>query len=91
MRCLLITQRAEAAVLGAYERGQSSHRLSFRVDTAATIEMLHPGVPADVAIEHATARAGVALLTAPGQPLTRLRAPLCDYGRYCALVRESIR
>lgn len=86
VRCLLIVQRAEAAVIGSYERGQASHRLSYRVDTAATIEMLHPGVPSDVAVEHATAPAGVALLTAPGQPLTRLRAPLCDYAEYCRRV-----
>ena len=86
VRCLLIVQRAEAAVIGSDQRGQASHRLSYRVDTASTIEMLHPGVPADLAVEHATAPAGVALLTAPGQPLTRLRAPLCDYADYCRRV-----
>lgn len=86
VRVLLITQRADASIVGAYERGQASHRLSFRVDTADGLKMLHPGIEPDVAAEHATAPPGVALLSAPGAPLTRLRAPLCDYATYVRLI-----
>ncbi len=83
LRCVLVAQRADAAIVGAYERGQASHRISFRVDSLDAVRMLHPDGTADVVAEHATAPAGVALLTAPGVPLTRLRAPWLPYRDYC--------
>lgn len=86
VRVVLVTQRADAAIVGAYERGQASHRISFRVDSLDAVRMLHPDGTADVVAEHATAPAGVALLTAPGVPLTRLRAPWVTYAAYCAAV-----
>lgn len=89
IRVMLIVQRADAAIIGAYERGQASHRISFRVDTRAAVDMLHPGVEAEIADEHATAPAGVALLTAPGRPLLRFRAPHLDYAAYCQRVTRS--
>jgi S-DNA-T family DNA segregation ATPase FtsK/SpoIIIE len=85
-RVLIITQRADAAVVGAYERGQASHRISYRVDTLDAIKMLHPDTPPDVVAAHATADPGIGLLTAPGRPLTRFRGPRVDYGGYCAAV-----
>jgi S-DNA-T family DNA segregation ATPase FtsK/SpoIIIE len=86
IRVVLITQRADAAIVGAYERGQASHRISFRVDSADGLRMLHPDLPVDAAAEHSTAPAGVALLTAPGVPLTRLRFPYRPYSDYVATV-----
>lgn len=86
VRVVLITQRAEAGVIGGFERGQASHRLSFRVDTADAVKMLHPDVPADIVAGHAVAPDGVALLTAPGVPLRRLRVPFMSYGEYLAAV-----
>lgn len=86
VRVVMVAQRAEAVSIGAYERGQASHRLSFRVDTADAVRMLHPDVPPDVVAEHAVAPPGVALLTAPGAPLSRLRAPNVSYGTYLAAV-----
>ncbi|HEY2205123.1 MAG TPA: FtsK/SpoIIIE domain-containing protein [Pseudonocardia sp.] len=85
-RVLLIVQRADAAIVGAYERGQASHRVSFRVDTLDALRMLHPDATGEVAERHATALSGIALATAPGLPLTRLRAPHVDYAGYCAAV-----
>lgn len=84
IRVLLITQRADAAIVGAYERSQASHRISYRVDSADGLRMLHPDVSPDTAAEHASAPAGVALVTIPGQPLTRMRSPYVSYAEYCS-------
>jgi DNA segregation ATPase FtsK/SpoIIIE-like protein len=86
VRVLIVAQRADASVIGGFERGQASHRLSFRVDSADAVRMLHPDGTPDIVAGHATAPAGVALLTAPGLPLTRLRAPYLPYADYCAEV-----
>lgn len=86
IRALLIAQRADAKILGGYARGQASHTISFRVDTLAALAMLHADVDKLTAAEHATAPPGVALLSAPGVPLLRFRAPLTTYPVYCAEV-----
>ncbi|GAA1106800.1 FtsK/SpoIIIE domain-containing protein [Pseudonocardia alni] len=86
IRCLLVTQRADAKIIGGYERGQASHTLSFRIDSASGLSMLHSGVTADQAAAHATAAPGVALLSAPGVPLSRLRAPRTTFAGYVAAV-----
>jgi hypothetical protein len=85
VRLLLVIQRADANLIGGYERSQTSHRISYRVEAAA-VEMLHPDVTPGTAAAHATAAAGVALLTAPGVPLRRIRSPYLDYADYCASV-----
>lgn len=86
MRVLLITQRADADIIGGYERGQASHTFSFRIDNLAGLKMLHSDIPPDVAAEHATAQPGVALISAPGQALTRFKAPYLINEAYCRLV-----
>jgi S-DNA-T family DNA segregation ATPase FtsK/SpoIIIE len=83
IRVLLIAQRADANIIGGYERGQASHTISFRVDNHAALAMLHADADKAIAAEHATARDGVALLSAPGDPLRRFRAPLTTYADYC--------
>lgn len=91
VRVALLAQRAEANIIGAYERGQASHRISFRVDTPEALKMLHPDVPADAVAEHATAPPGVALLSSPGRPLLRLRAPHTPYAEYVDAVAGGSR
>lgn len=86
VRVLLLAQRADATIVGGYERGQASHRLTFRVDGADAVKMLHPDVAPELVAEHATAAAGVALLSAPGVPLLRLRVPHTTYAEYVAAV-----
>lgn len=76
VRVMLIAQRAEAAVVGAFERSQCSLRISFRVDNRASVELLHPGADPETADAHTTAPAGVALVSTPGRPLLRVRGPL---------------
>lgn len=91
VRVVLVAQRAEAGVIGGFERGQASHRISFRVDTTDAVRMLHPDVAPEVVADHAVAPDGVALLTAPGLPLLRFRAPLTTYGEYLARVAVGTR
>lgn len=86
IRCVLVAQRADASVIGGFERSQASHRLSFRVDSRDALAMLHSDVSPDQVAEHVTAAAGVALLTAPGVPLTRIRGPYLSYADYCNAV-----
>lgn len=90
IRVVLIVQRAEAAVVGAFERAQCSTRLSFRVDNAESVRMLHPAVPAELVAQHATALAGTALLTAPGVALARLRGPYVGgYEEFAAVIEAA--
>ncbi|WP_075334790.1 FtsK/SpoIIIE domain-containing protein [Pseudonocardia sp. Ae717_Ps2] len=89
-RLVLIVQRAEAAIVGAFERAMCSLRISFRTDNRASVELLHPGAPAELADQHTVARPGVALLSAPGEELVRFRAPyLGGYPEYVAAVRSA--
>jgi S-DNA-T family DNA segregation ATPase FtsK/SpoIIIE len=89
IRLLVMMQRADATIIGGYERGQASHRISFRVDTADAVRMLHPQAGADVIGEHASAEPGIGLLSAPGVPLARFRAPYLSYADYVALVANQ--
>lgn len=89
IRALLIAQRADANIIGGYERGQASHTVSFRVDSMAALQMLHSDVDKGIAAEHSTARPGVALLSAPGVPLRRFRTPPLSYATYVAEVAHG--
>lgn len=90
IRVVILAQRAEASVVGALERAQCSLRISFRVDNRASVELLHPGAPAELADQHTTALPGIALVSRPGHELTRIRAPyLGEYGEYVAAVRGA--
>ena len=87
VRVLIVVQRADASVVDGLVRAQCAVRVSFSVDSGEAVRMLHPAV-AEVA-DVLAAPPGVALLTMPGAPLTRFRAPLLDYARYVELVGQS--
>lgn len=90
IRVIILVQRAEAAVIGAFERAMCSLRISFRTDNRASVELLHPGADPGIADDHTTAEPGVALLSMPGRPLTRMRAPfLGGYPEYVRAVAGS--
>jgi hypothetical protein len=74
IRLVIIAQRFEASVIGGYEREQCAIKISFRVGNATSIEMLHPGGRPE-AEQHATSPPGIALLSAPGIPLARVKSP----------------
>lgn len=89
IRLLLIVQRADAALIDGMARAQCGLRVSFSVDSPEAVRMLHPAAadPSDVL----GALPGVGVLTAPGQPLLRFRAPwLPTYGEYVARVRAAL-
>lgn len=91
-RVLLITQRADASIVGGFERGQAPIRLTFRVDDMAAVSMLHPTCPEDRALAHLTEAPGLALITGPELPIARLRAPqMDDYGMYADLIASACR
>jgi S-DNA-T family DNA segregation ATPase FtsK/SpoIIIE len=89
MRLLLISQRADATIIGGFERDQASHVISFRVGGLSALQMLHQDADKAIAAEHATARPGVALMSAPGVPLMRFRAPHTTYADYYAEVTAA--
>lgn len=87
VRVVILAQRAEASVVGAFERAMCSLRISFRCDNRASVELLHPGAPPALADAHTTALPGVALVSRPGYELARVRAPyLGGYPQYVAAV-----
>jgi hypothetical protein len=95
MRVLLITQRADAsgpAGIGGYERGQAAVRLTFRVDNHEAVKLLHPEATKQAAEAHRYSPAGLALISGPELPLTRLRAPhLAGYREYVDAVHTACR
>lgn len=89
IRVVLVAQRADANIIGGYERGQASHTISFRVDSLAALQMLHADADKAIAAQHATAQPGVSLMSAPGVPLLRFRAPHTTYADYYAEVTAA--
>lgn len=89
-RVVILVQRAEAQVVGAFERAMCSLRISFRTDNRASVELLHPGADPATADAHTTAEPGIALMSAPGRSMTRIRAPyLGGYPEYAAAVKVA--
>lgn len=85
-RVILAAQRAEASIVGAAERAQCAGRLSFRVDSADSVKLLHSDGD-EHAAAHTAALPDIALCTWPGRPLTRIRAPwIGSYAAYVAAV-----
>ena len=92
IRLLIIAQRADADILGGYERGQVRLRFSFSVDTPDAVKMLHPASAAEMAEAHMVAEPGIALVTAPGVQIDRMRAPdNYPFADYCAQVTTRSR
>jgi S-DNA-T family DNA segregation ATPase FtsK/SpoIIIE len=93
-RLVVITQRADATIIGGFERGQLGLRVSFRVTDPEALVMLHPE-GRDYFRQHTQAPPGVALFEAPGTQLTRVRGPrlagdeLSDYARYWDEIQSS--
>lgn len=91
VRVWTLVQRAEADVVGAFERDQALTNLSFGCGDINTLKMLHSTVEPEDAALHAQSAKGVALLTMPGVPLLRLRAPaIGSYGAYVDAVEDAV-
>jgi DNA segregation ATPase FtsK/SpoIIIE-like protein len=90
-RVVIAAQRAEAGIVGAAERAQCGGRLSFRVDSADSVKLLHPDAEL-LAAGHTAAEPGIALCSWPGRPLTRMRGPfLGGYREYSAAITAACR
>lgn len=91
-RVITLAQRAEAEAMGGgYARDQYALRLSFRVP-GDSLEMLHGPAVRELAERHATAEPGVAVLSAPGRDLVRVRVPyLGAYAEYCDRIATTAR
>ncbi|WP_344422386.1 FtsK/SpoIIIE domain-containing protein [Pseudonocardia ailaonensis] len=85
MRVILVAQRADASLIGGFERAQCSFRLSYRSDPDA-VKMLHDADPSVIA-EHSRALPGIGLLSVPGRSLIRVRTPWLA-GEYAEYVRR---
>lgn len=79
IKLLILAQRFEAKTVGGFVRDQCSTRLSFRVPDPNSIRMLHDASP-DLATAHATARPGIALLSAVGVPCSKVKTPYIAHG-----------
>lgn len=86
-RLVIISQRADADIIGGFERDQAPITVSFSVRSASAVTMLHPACPPDLAKEHLSALPSFALVSAPGLPVARMRAP--EMGSYTAF-RDGI-
>jgi FtsK/SpoIIIE family len=83
LRCVIAAQRFEAAsVGGAVVRANCPLRMSLRVDDATSVGFLHEQADPQVIAEHVRAESGVALLSAPGTRLRRLRVPHVTYAEW---------
>lgn len=90
VRVIMLAQRAEAAVIGSFERAMCSTRISFRCDSRGSVELLHPGADPAIADAHTRALPGVGLITSPGHELRRFKAVyLGAYREYAQAVRRA--
>jgi S-DNA-T family DNA segregation ATPase FtsK/SpoIIIE len=90
-RLLVVMQRADANLIGGYERGQMPLKISFSVDDPAAVKMLHPTCSDDMAMVHIGSEPNRALVSMPGLPLGRFRAPeMASYQQYRANVLSPI-
>ncbi len=84
-RVLTLAQRAEAEALGGgYARDQYALAVSFRVP-ADSLAMLHGDDARPLGATHQTAGPGIAVVSAPGRPLARVRTPYLEgeYREFC--------
>lgn len=86
-RLVILMQRADATIIGGFQRGQATLRLSFAVQDPESVKMLHSAASTEVAEAHTAAVPGRALVSGPGIPVARLRAPeMGDYATFRANV-----
>lgn len=91
-RVLIIMQRADASIIGGFQRGQATVRLSFPVADPGSVKMLHSQVDDATADEHTLGQPGRALVSGPGIPVQRLRAPhMGDYAAFRDNVQPSLK
>lgn len=85
---VIVAQRPEAGIVGSDSRAQAITRVQFSADNAEAVRLLF-NVSSDAAERHANAGTGIALVSVPGVPLGRVRAPYITYRDYVSAVRAA--
>jgi S-DNA-T family DNA segregation ATPase FtsK/SpoIIIE len=89
IRVVMCAQRFDASIVGGAERSNIATRITFRVDNADAVRMLHPAATPDQINELGAAEPGRGLIDMPGQPARWFKADWCDYGQYVHTVRPQ--
>lgn len=85
IRVVLITQRADADILDGASRAQMGQRISFGVDNADAVRMLHPAATPETALLTTTFRAG-RCLTFQDRKEAIAQIDYIDYPTYLARI-----
>lgn len=90
IRLLLLSQRAEAAVIGGNARSNFGVKLTLRVDEPESVRMLHPSAtPEDCALVEIF-KPGTGLFEKPGEGRQIMRCDYVgEYGKYARAVESS--
>src|SRR5690606_39488588 len=72
-RVVIVMQRADASIIGGFERGQATFRITFPVLEPSSVQMLHPSCDTETAALHATEIGRAAPVAGPGGPAPRVR------------------
>lgn len=74
MRCIVVSQRADAEYLGGAQRSQLGARISFKVEEQAAVDMFHSGMSGAEWHDLEISSAGTAIVQHADQPRTMFRA-----------------
>ncbi|MBA3280097.1 MAG: hypothetical protein H0U22_15565 [Geodermatophilaceae bacterium] len=89
IRVVMLCQRADASILGGFDRSNVATRLTLRVDSSEAVRMLHQEAPPDLLQAQLTAPPGVGLIEGPGLALRRIRTPHVSYADYLDAVERA--
>lgn len=89
VRVVLVAQRFDASIIGGAERSNLATRVTFRVDNADAVRMLHPDVSAELVGRIKNFRPGVGLLECPGEESRVFRGDVATYEEYAAHVWKA--
>ncbi|QWT24206.1 hypothetical protein KPL76_01905 [Subtercola sp. PAMC28395] len=90
-RVVLLSQRADAAIIGGSERSNLAFRISLRTVDADGVRMLHPLATAQMIIRLSLAAPGVGIVDGPGEVTRFFRGTYMTYAQYLHDVRKNIR
>ena len=82
IRVLLLTQRADAAIVGGAERSNFGTRISFRLDNGDAVRMLHPQATDDIIRRILKSVQGVGYIDTPRLDATFFRSDYVEYRDY---------
>jgi S-DNA-T family DNA segregation ATPase FtsK/SpoIIIE len=90
IRVILLTQRAEASIVGGDVRSNFAKRITMRVDNPDSVRLLHPNATAEDCAEITRFDPGYGVIQQTGKPdLTRFRLDYCDNNTYLKAIEEA--